>query len=309
MRGITDIHHVIYGHPDLDAAEGFYRDFGMITAERDAERLYLRGTGPASYVYVAQRAPRPGFIAVALAVESLAALRRCAALPGAAGPEPLDGFGGGQRVSLRDPDGYCIDLVHGITPAAALPMRPALTINTASDKPRRGAVQRPQRAAAQILRLGHVALFVSNFARSREWYERTLGMLTSDVLYKGSPDKPVGGFLRCDRGEDWVDHHTIALFESPTVHIHHSSYEVQDLDMLMMGHEWLRAQNRKPLWGVGRHVLGSQIFDYWWDTAGHLVEHFSDGDLLQARQQTGFTPNTADALCQWGPPLPKAFFA
>ena len=309
MRGITDIHHVIYGHPDLDAAERFYRDFGMITAQRDAERLYLRGTGPAPYVYVGRRAPRPALIAVALAVESTAALRRCAAIPGAAGPEPLDGYGGGQRVSLRDPDGYRVDLVHGIAPADALPMRPALTINTASDKPRRGAVQRPERAAAQILRLGHVALFVSNFARSRAWYEQTLGMLTSDVLYNGSPDKPVGGFLRCDRGKDWVDHHTIALFESPNVHIHHSSYEVQDLDMLMMGHEWLRERNHKPLWGVGRHVLGSQIFDYWWDPAGHLVEHYSDGDLLQARQQTGFTPNTADALCQWGPPLPKAFFA
>jgi catechol 2,3-dioxygenase-like lactoylglutathione lyase family enzyme len=89
MRGITDIHHVIYGHPDLDAAERFYHDFGMMTAHRDAERLYLRGTAPAPYIYVARRAPRTAFIAVALAVESTAALRRCAAIPGAAGPEPL----------------------------------------------------------------------------------------------------------------------------------------------------------------------------------------------------------------------------
>src|SRR5277367_1552450 len=200
MRGITDIHHVIYGHPDLDAAERFYHDFGMITAQRDAERLYLRGTGPAPYIYVARRATRPALVAVALAVESTAALQRYAAIPGAAGPEPLDGFGGGQRVSLRDPDGYRVDLVHGIAQAAVLPMRPALIVNTVSDKPRRGAAQRPQRAAAQILRLGHVALFVSNFARSRAWYEQTLGMLPSDVLYNRTPDQPVGGFLRCDRG-------------------------------------------------------------------------------------------------------------
>jgi hypothetical protein len=93
------------------------------------------------------------------------------------------------------------------------------------------------------------------------------------------------------------------------VHIHHSSFEVQDLDMLMMGHEWLRQQHHNLLWGVGRHVLGSQIFDYWRDPAGHLVEHFSDGDLLQARHPTGFTANTADTLCQWGPPLPDSFFA
>lgn len=309
MRGITAIHHVVYAQPDLNAAELFYRDFGMITVERGEERLYLRGTGPAPYLYIAQRAPRPGLIAVALAVERVGALRRFASLPGASGPQPTEGLGGGQRVSIRDPDGYRIDLVHGIGAAAPLPIRPSLTINTGSDKPRRGAVQRPEKAAAQILRLGHVALFVSNFARSRPWYEQNLGMLTSDVLYNGAPDKAVGGFLRCDRGEEWVDHHTIALFESPSVHIHHSSYEVQDLDMLMMGHEWLRQQSYKPLWGVGLHVLGSQIFDYWWDPAGHLVEHFSDGDLLQARDQSGLTPNTADSLCQWGPPIPKAIFA
>jgi catechol 2,3-dioxygenase-like lactoylglutathione lyase family enzyme len=281
----------------------------MITVEHTERRLYLRGAGPAAYLYVAERTPRPGFIAVALAVDSLDTLRRFAAMPGASGPEPLEGLGGGQRVSLTDPDGFRIDLVHGIASAPAIPMRPPLIINTAADKPRRGAVQRPEMAAAQILRLGHVALFVSNFPRSRAWYERTLGMFTSDVLYNGDPDKTIGGFMRCDRGDEWVDHHTFALFEGPSVHIHHSSYEVQDLDMLAMGHEWLRRQGHKPLWGVGRHVLGSQIFDYWWDPAGNLVEHFTDGDLLQARHQAGFTENTADALCQWGPPLPESFFA
>jgi catechol 2,3-dioxygenase-like lactoylglutathione lyase family enzyme len=309
MQGITDIHHVAYGHPDLDAAERFYRDFGMNTAERSGQRLYLRGAGPAPYLYVAEGTAQHRFIAVAFAVESAAALRRFAATAGASGPMPLDGPGGGQRVSLRDPDGFRIDLVHGVAGAAPIPMRPALAINTASDKRRRGAVQRPEKAAAQIARLGHVALFVSNFARSRAWYEQTLGMLTSDVLYNGAPDCTVGGFLRCDRGEEWVDHHTVALFEAPSVHVHHSSYEVQDLDSLMMGREWLREREHKPLWGVGRHVLGSQIFDYWYDPAGNLVEHFSDGDLLQARHQPGFTANTPDALYQWGPPLPEAFFA
>lgn len=309
MQGITDIHHVIYGHPDLDAGERFFRDFGMVTVERGEQYLYLRGTGPASYLYVAQRAQHPGLIAIALAVDSAETLHRFAAMPGASEPSPLAGPGGGQRVSLHDPDGFRIDLVHGIAPVAPLPMRPALLLNTAQDKPRKGAVQRPEKAPAQIARLGHVALFVSNFRRSREWYERTLGLLTSDVLYHGIPDKAVGGFMRCDRGDEWVDHHTVALFESPSVHIHHSSFEVQDLDMLMMGHEWMRQQHHNLLWGVGRHVLGSQIFDYWWDPAGHLVEHFSDGDLLQARHPAGFTANTADALCQWGPPLPDAFFA
>jgi len=32
----------------------------------------------------------------------------------------------------------------------------------------------------------------------------------------------------------------------------------------MMGHEYMRSQGSyKHIWGIGRHVLGSQVFDYW----------------------------------------------
>ena len=309
MQGITDIHHVIYGHPDLDAGERFFRDFGMVTAERGEQSLYLRGTGPASYLYVAQRAPRPGFIAVALAVDSAETLRRFAAMPGASGPSPLAGprrrsarlAARPRRFPHRPGARHRAGCAAADAPGADHQHRP--------DKPRRGAVQRPEKAAAQIARLGHVALFVSNFAAAASGTSRPWGYLPPMSCTTASRTRPWAAFCAATVGEEWVDHHTVALFESPSVHIHHSSYEVQDLDMLMMGHEWLRAAESQPLWGVGRHVLGSQIFDYWWDPAGHLVEHFSDGDLLQARHQTGFTPNTADALCQWGPPLPEAFFA
>ena len=35
-------------------------------------------------------------------------------------------------------------------------------------------------------------------------------------------------------------------------------------------------------WGVGRHLLGSQMYDYWRDTHGFTHEHWTDGDLLDA---------------------------
>jgi hypothetical protein len=28
-----------------------------------------------------------------------------------------------------------------------------------------------------------------------------------------------------------------------------------------------------------QHVLGSQVFDYWFDTSKFMVEHYADGDL------------------------------
>ena len=37
-------------------------------------------------------------------------------------------------------------------------------------------------------------------------------------------------------------------------------------------------------WGIGRHLLGSQLYDYWRDPAGFILEHWTDGDLMTAVQ-------------------------
>ena len=48
----------------------------------------------------------------------------------------------------------------------------------------------------------------------------------------------------------------------------HSAYEVVDVDALGMGQRVLREQGYKHAWGIGRHILGSQLFDYWNDPCG-----------------------------------------
>lgn len=35
------------------------------------------------------------------------------------------------------------------------------------------------------------------------------------------------------------------------------------MDTQLLGHYYLEKQGWKNCWGVGRHLLGSQIFDYW----------------------------------------------
>jgi hypothetical protein len=66
----------------------------------------------------------------------------------------------------------------------------------------------------------------------------------------------------------------------------------------------LKEKGRRHEWGVGRHILGSMIFDYWRDPWGHMVEHWTDGDLLDA----GWGSRTAtfqDLIgVQWGPAAP-----
>jgi hypothetical protein len=58
---------------------------------------------------------------------------------------------------------------------------------------------------------------------------------------------------------------------------------------------------------VGRHIQGSQLFDYWRDPDGFLVEHFADGDMFDNTLEPGWAPFTATGLAQWGPPVTKDF--
>ena len=61
-------------------------------------------------------------------------------------------------------------------------------------------------------------------------------------------------------------------------------------------------------WGVGRHLLGSQIFDYWRSPDGYIFEHYADGDLLTEKVQPGDYEATPENLAQWGPELGPQFF-
>ncbi|HKI39948.1 MAG TPA: 2,3-dihydroxybiphenyl 1,2-dioxygenase, partial [Mycobacterium sp.] len=87
----------------------------------------------------------------------------------------------------------------------------------------------------------------------------------------------------------------------------HSAYEVSDLDALAAGGEYLRDRGYFRSWGIGRHIQGSQIFDYWRDPDGFLVEHYTDGDMFDNTLETGWAPFTASGLAQWGPPVTKDF--
>ena len=53
------------------------------------------------------------------------------------------------------------------------------------------------------------------------------------------------------------------------------------VDAVAMGGEYLKERGYDRIWGIGRHIQGSQIFDYWRDPWGNVVEHFTDSDLRQ----------------------------
>ena len=119
--------------------------------------------------------------------------------------------------------------------------------------------------------------------------------------------------MRCDQGDKAVDHHTINNIQLPGDEYPgpygHSGYEVTDsVDDLMAGHYHLTTLNEYyHEWGIGRHLLGSQMYDYWRDTHGFTHEHWTDGDLLDASIPENKASFRDVVMAQYGPMTPSTF--
>ena len=298
---VEDIAHVRFAAPDLTQMRSFLEDFGLSCFESGG-RLYGKASDGRPFVHVTQ----PGaakFLAVGLRAETLAELERLAEAEGVA-IEPLDEPGGGKVVRLIDPDGYCVEVVAGQTHAEASQPTADPPRNSASIKQRLGKVVRLTVAPAQVCRIGHAVLKVRDFRASEKWYKDRFGFLTSDEV-EAAKDVPLGAFLRCDRGDKLADHHTLFLAQLPgPLGLLHAAFEVANLDDLMLGHQHLKAKRRQPAWGVGRHIMGSQVFDYWKDPFGNELEHWTDGDLFTAGDPPQKLPMSALLEVQWGSPHP-----
>jgi catechol 2,3-dioxygenase-like lactoylglutathione lyase family enzyme len=301
-----DVAYVRFTAPDLAAMRTFLSEFGLIEVSADDQRLFMRGHGAGPFVHATSLGP-PGFAGFGIWLRSIEDLHRLAVAEDRP-VEALDTPGGGFCVRLRDPDGYLVEAVCGQTMSEPVPLPfTPLTWNQGGQYPRTTQVKRVQHGPSHVMRLGHVVLSVSDFRRSEAWYKHRFGLLTSDEIHP-APDTAIGAFLRCDRGDQPCDHHTVFLLQLPgPPHYMHSAFEVADFDDLMAGHEYLASRQRDAAWGVGRHYLGSQIFDYWRDPWGHEIEHWTDGDQMYARDGGGIASFEELVGVQWGmkmPPLP-----
>jgi catechol 2,3-dioxygenase-like lactoylglutathione lyase family enzyme len=215
-------------------------------------------------------------------------------------------LGGGYVVQLTDPSGFQVDAIWGQSPAEALPHRQPLSFNSVDAAVRINDTQRPPEQPPEVIRLGHVVLELADYQETCAWYTRHFGFIPSDVqvLPDGSP---AVAFLRLDLGDEPADHHTLALAQGFVATYSHSAYEVVDADAVGMGQRVLRDKGWTHAWGIGRHILGSQIFDYWQDPWGDKHEHYCDGDLFTSAAPTGVHTVSREAMAQWGPTMPRSF--
>lgn len=298
-----DVAYARFRAPDLDRMRAFLQDFGMVEAQADNGRLFMRGYGDSPFVHVTERSDEPGFSAFGLWVTDEEDLRKVAAHDGVP-VEDLDAPGGGKVARLRDPDGFVVEVIAGQAKVAPIETVSHDGWNQAGRDSRNGVLRRVVQGPAHVQRLGHIVLGVSDFRRSEAWYKERFGLITSDEI-QPAPNVAIGAFLRCDRGDQPCDHHTIFLLERPVPPgFMHAAFEVADLDDLMTGHEHLKKASYTHEWGVGRHYLGSQVFDYWKDPWGNELEHWTDGDRLRTVDGGGVAGIPELMGVQWGMPMP-----
>ena len=309
MITIKDIAFVRYQARDLDAMEAFLVDFGLQRVQRTDEALYMRATDTSHHVHVTERGEENRTLGFGLYAQSEQDLTRLAEELHCAvedNPEP----GGGKRVRFTDPAGFVVDVVYGVKALEPLPCREPVQLNPAVNRMRLGKTVRLGPLPASVTRLGHVALLVPNFAECYTFYQRALGFKPSDCYYAGPEDNVIAAFMHCGLGDTYTDHHTLALISAQdgVARFDHSAFEVIDLDDLVQGGEYLKQKDHTHSWGVGRHIQGSQIFDYWRDPFGNKVEHWTDGDLVNDDTPVGRAPISNGELSQWAPPLTPEFF-
>ncbi|GAA4701384.1 VOC family protein [Pseudonocardia yuanmonensis] len=287
------LNSITIGVPDVAATTAYYTDFGL-TPEADG---WLSSTDGGRQLQIVP-APTRRLVEVSIGAEHLDDIAGVThRLRGAGIPVEEDGTGvrtvepvTGTRVVVRIAD----------------PIRQPPTPATPYNAP--GRIDRGTGRAPGVLRdtpvhprkLGHVVLGSTDYEATVRFFTDLVGFRVSDRI--GGH----GAFLRCS-----TDHHNLLVLNAPVAFLHHSSWQVDDVDEVGRGaFAMLEGNPERHVWGLGRHHAGSNFFWYLKDPAGNFSEYYSDMDsILDDQLWSPETLEGARGLFNWGPPPPPSFLA
>lgn len=271
--------------PDLAKAEAFYTEtWHLEVAHRGDGVLYLRGTGTDEYLLALHAGGEvPQVRQVTLRARSREALDEVAARVQAAGgrllaaPHQLDKDpAGGVGLKFQDPHGRTIQVVHGdVRRAATAPVQ---------DRP---------------IRLTHVVLNSHAVDETQHFLQQALGFRLADRT-------GIMAFMNCDR-----DHHTIAIGIADNDALNHIAFLMPDVDSVMRGGGRMKDAGHPIQWGPGRHGPGNNLFNYFMDPFGVVIEYTADVEQIDEGYEAHgpeywkWPPGRVD---QWGisaPPGPE----
>jgi catechol-2,3-dioxygenase len=281
MTLVSRIGHMALRVPDLDAAVEFHADvLGLVETER---------VGPVSYmtcnerhhelILIEQGDDARGYEHIGLEVPDAETLERARSGIAAAGGELLggtfDGEPGIDRAALvRGPGGHVFKLFTGMEEGEALP------------------------EGDRVQKFEHVSIKARGLGGTERFIEHGLGLGFSDRMGR------TASWWHCD-----ADHHGMAVVLAPRHELSHYAWTAPDLNGMGRICDRLVARGRNLIWGPSRHGPGNNLFIYFHDPAGAMIEVCAemarmppDGEYV-ARQW----PGGLGSINQWGGPPPPRF--
>lgn len=293
LHGLTSI---TLGVPDVEAVASYYEDFGLHRVGDRPGRGLVFATAEGGEQLALRPAERRRLLEIGIGADDPDDLGRVEAGLRRLGVD-FDRDALGLRV--RDPNSaleVSVQVSPQITEAAAKqeptngPGRP--------DRPngRAPAVEREDRVRPR--RLGHVVVGSLDQEASQRFFTEGLGFKVSDHV------PGLASFMRCS-----TDHHNLLVQQAPVNFLHHTAWEVDDVDEVGRGATaMLEGHPERHIWGLGRHHIGSNFFWYLKDPVGNFSEYYSDLDVILDDQL--WKPSVVEGargLYNWGPPPPPSF--
>ena len=175
--------------PDLDVQEEFLTNFGMIKVERTNDKLFMRGTGASHHLHVTEKGD-PGFVSLAFRADNEDDLHKLAAeAESASGVEEIDEPGGGKRVRLTEPNGYTIEIVHGIEAVDEIPVeRQSYNLGNIDKYKRANELWRRAPGPATVMRIGHGVIGTPKMHECTAWIRHHIGLIASDEVFVEDED-------------------------------------------------------------------------------------------------------------------------
>lgn len=280
--GLHRLVGVTMGVPNVAATQDYYCEFGL----RPSTDGYLHTVDGGPQLRVTH-AERRRLLALAVGVDDEDDLDRIARRLDGLGIETTRTAG---RLLATDP-GTAINVTVRIAdripdpvPAAAKP-RPH---NRRSPAVERTHDVRPRK-------LGHVVVGSVDQEASERFFIQGIGFKLSDSI------RGEASFLRCS-----TDHHNLLVAKAPVQYLHHTAWEVADVDEIGRGATaMLEGHPERHAWGLGRHHIGSNMFWYLRDPAGNFCEYYSDLDcIVEGVEWTPEVFEGSQGLYNWGPQPP-----
>jgi len=281
--------------PALDATRAFYREFGL--TEVAPGRFATSDGGEQLAIATAERR---SLRALTVGVDDPDDLGRAAAALAKLGvAAQRDG------AVLRSTDPVTeIRVTLAVEPRLAQKGVPPLATNGPGRTARlnaRSPAAVPAVEKPRPHKLSHVVTTSTDPIASRRFFVEGLGFRVSDEIPSFG-----AAFMRCS-----TDHHNVLVQPGPFAFLHHSAWEMDDVDAVgAAAAAMVAADPRRHAWGLGRHAIGSNYFWYLRDPAGNFAEYTSDLDVIADEEAWKVASSIpVDGLASWGPPVPREFLA